>query len=310
MQPLIASQIRGNWATVLLPVTDDDAVDLTRLDHQLHAIIAAKVDGLYTNGTAGEFYNQTTAEFAAASELVAERCNAAKLPFQLGASHMSPVETLERVRIAAALTPSAIQVILPDWFRVTDEEAIAFLWRVAEQARPIGLVLYNPPHAKRVLTPSDIGTLADAVPALLGVKVADGDAAWYTAMRPHMPRLSVFVPGHHLATGVANGAAGAYSNVACLSPAGAQRWTNQMQTDLPAALAVEQRVRDFMSEHIAPLITTQGYTNQAVDKLLAAIGDWAPIGTRLRWPYRSIDPTVADQLRPIAHQMLPEFFAD
>ncbi|WP_221469121.1 hypothetical protein [Cohnella nanjingensis] len=30
------------------------------------------------------------------------------------------------------------------------------------------------------------------------------------------------------------------------------------------------------------------YCNAACDKLLGAIAEWAPIGTRLRWPYASI----------------------
>lgn len=44
-------------------------------------------------------------------------------------------------------------------------------------------------------------------------------------MKPVKQKLSVIVPGHHLATGFAYGVGtGAYSNVACLSPKGAQRW--------------------------------------------------------------------------------------
>jgi hypothetical protein len=81
-----------------------------------------------------------------------------------------------------------------------------------------------------------------------------------------------------------------------------------MQSDLTAALEIEQRVRTFMTIHIEPFISEQGYANQAVDKLLAAIGDWVPMGPRLRWPYRWIDPAEAERLRPIARAQLPEFF--
>lgn len=307
-QPLRAEQLRGNWATLMLPIAADDSIDYGRLAGELDALVAAGVDGLYTNGTAGEFHTQSEAEFDAIHALVAERCHRAGMPFQIGASHMSAQLSLDRIRRAKALQPAAFQVILADWFPLKEAERVACLERMAAAAEPVGLVLYNPPHAKVVLTPAQIGRLHAAVPALIGVKVADGDAGWYAEIRAHCQGLAVFVPGHHLATGIANGAAGSYSNVACLSPGGAQRWYEQMLTDLPAALELEQRIRRFMDAEIVPFIVRDGYANPALDKLLAAIGGWAEVGTRLRWPYRWIDPAEAVRLRPIAQALLPELF--
>jgi dihydrodipicolinate synthase/N-acetylneuraminate lyase len=140
------------------------------------------------------------------------------------------------------------------------------------------------------------------------MKLSDGNVSWYAQMREYADGLSVFVAGHHLATGFMHGACGAYSNVACLHPAGAQYWWWLMQHDLPAALDLERRIVAFFLRHIIPYITEQGYCNAACDKLLAAIGGWADVGTRLRWPYRGIPQEEADRLRPIAHQMMPELF--
>lgn len=306
MKPLTAPEIYGNWATLLLPINADDSIDYARLDDELHYLTSAGVNGLYTNGTAGEFYTQTEDEFDRLHELVAARCEAAKLPFQIGASHMSFQLSLNRIRRAAALKPSAFQVILSDWFPLQEAEMIICLQHFAEAAAPINLILYNPPHAKRVLTPAQIGALKRAVPQLVGVKVAGGDEHWYAEMRQHCAGLSVFVPGHFLATGYGQGAAGAYSNVACLHPVGAQRWYDLMTADLGAALEIEQRIRQFFADYITPYITQQGYPNAAVDKLLSVIGGWAKIGSRLRLPYRWIGETEAVRLRAIAQRMIPE----
>jgi dihydrodipicolinate synthase/N-acetylneuraminate lyase len=310
VKPLASHEIKGTWAAVLLPIDERDEIDLARLDAELEVLLASGVDGLYTNGTASEFYTQSEAEFDRIHEMVAGRCEAAGMPFQIGASHTSPQACLDRVRRALRHRPSAIQVILPDWFPVGDSEAVAFLSRVAEAASPISLVLYNPPHAKRVLQPEDFGRLKAAVPALAGIKVAGGDRDWYARMRQSGPDLSVFVPGHHLATGIRHGAAGSYSNVACLNPAAAQQWYRLMTRDMDAAAAVEQRLRDFMDQHILPYIRQEGFSNQAVDKLLAAIGGWAPVGTRLRWPYRWISQADAERLRPAAREIIPEFISN
>ncbi|MGO4722364.1 MULTISPECIES: dihydrodipicolinate synthase family protein [unclassified Inquilinus] len=300
--------LRGNWATLLLPIADDDSIDFGRLAEEVDILVAAGVDGIYSNGTAGEFHNQTEREYDAIQALLAERCGA--LPFVIGACQPDPSIARERVARARALAPAAIQVILPDWWPLTEAEAIDFLELMAESAGAVPLVLYNPPHAKRVLSPPELGRLVRAAPAVAGIKLADGDAAWYAAAKAHLSGTALFVPGHHLATGVSHGvAAGAFSNVACLSPAGAQAWTDRMAVDMAAALDLDRRICHFMDEHVVLFRTQQGYSNAALDKLLAAIGAWGPVGTRLRRPYRWIPESEAARLRPIARSLMPELFA-
>lgn len=306
MNALTAHEIYGNWATLLLPINADESIDYGRLDAELEYLTTAGVNGLYSNGTAGEFHTQTEDEFDRIHERVAARCEAAGLPYQIGASHMSMQISIGRIRRSAAFRPSAFQVILADWFPLHESEMIVCLEQLAAAADPIGLVLYNPPHAKRRLTPAQIGALKRAVPALVGVKVAGGDDAWYAEMRAHCGELSVFIPGHHLATGFSQGAAGAYSNVACLHPVGAQRWYDLMRVDLDRALEWETRIRQFFDQFISPYITRLGYPNGAADKLLSVIGGWAQVGSRLRLPYRWIDDTEAARLREIAARLIPE----
>jgi dihydrodipicolinate synthase/N-acetylneuraminate lyase len=310
MRPLETKEICGTWATLLLPIKEDEGIDFLRLEDEIEYLLASGVDGIYTNGTAGEFWAQSEEEFHRIHLLVAEGCEKAGVAFQIGVSHMSPQVSMQRLKRAVEFGPGAIQVILPDWLPLTDDETIDFLQRMSEAADPIGLVLYNPPHAKRVLEPVVYSKLKEAVPSLVGVKVVDGDAAWYVDMQKHAANLSVFVPGHHLASGIHQGAAGSYSNVACLSPSGAQGWYELMKTDIEAALEIEARLRSFMDEHIAPLQMKYGYSNAALDKLLAAIGGWSDVGTRLRWPYRWILGFEAERLRPIAKQTIPELFPE
>ncbi|WP_205510648.1 dihydrodipicolinate synthase family protein [Longitalea arenae] len=308
MKPLQAADIRGNWATLLLPINDDDSINYNKLSEEIDFLIRMRVDGIYSNGTAGEFYNQTEEEFDTVSNILADKCKNAGLPFQIGACHTSPVMARERVKRAAALQPGAIQVILPDWSAPAMREVIYYLQVLTEIAAPVGLVLYNPPHAKKRLTPEEFYQLKEAGINLVGCKTVGGDAAWYTAMKKWAPEISIFVPGHHLATGISLGAHGAYSNVACLHPAAAQQWYELMLTDLPRALNIEKWIQLFMSQYIQPFISIHGYSNQAADKLLAAIGGWSHVGTRLRWPYKGIDEGEVTKLQAIAHEMMSEFF--
>ncbi|MES2691969.1 MAG: dihydrodipicolinate synthase family protein [Verrucomicrobiota bacterium] len=309
MKPLSASEIRGNWATLLLPIQADDSIDYALLGEELERFIAVKVDGVYSNGSAGEFYTQNEEEFDRVNALLAERCERAKMPFQIGLSHTSAQIARERLRRAKALAPSAFQVTLPDWFPPSLPEVLTFLETMAAEAGSIPLIVYNPPHAKRKLTPDEWRTVADRVPGVVGMKVPGGDDAWYAAMQPVMARLSVFIPGHLLADGLRRGGRGAYSNVACLSPGGAQRWYDLCIQSPDAGRALGQRIATWWGANIAPLITRDGLANFAADKAAAVAGGWLPgFTTRLRWPYRSAEMDVARRIGEAARRELPELF--
>ncbi|WP_299664893.1 dihydrodipicolinate synthase family protein [uncultured Polaribacter sp.] len=303
------NEIKGNWATLILPINIDGSIDYGLLGTEIDVIISMGVDGIYSHGSAGEFYNITEDEFDRCTDLLANKCQSANMNFQIGVSHMSPIISLERLQRIRYYKPSAVQVILPDWFVPTLDESINFLKRMEEISDNLGMILYNPPHAKKVWSLEDLAFMKKMIPSLIGVKVAGGNLEWYTKMTQLIAKdLSVFIPGHHLATGIKNGAHGAYSNMACLNPKAAQKWYNLTQTDMESALALEQRIQVFMSTYIAPLIEKDNYSNMAMDKLLVQIGNWIDFKPKLRWPYKSVDSKLAEELRPHAKKIIPEFF--
>ena len=309
MQPLCSKKIFGNWATLLLATDASGSIDMTRMADEIDTLVASRPCGIYSNGTACEFYTLSREEFMEISTLLAGKCESAGVPFQIGVSHMSPQESLERLRLVRGLHPGAVQVILPDWFPVTDREAVTFLKTMADEAGDIPLVLYNPPHAKRVLEPSSWAALKKEVPQLVGVKVFDrgGTPEWYALMREHGAGLSVFVPGHRMVSGILNGAHGAYSNVACINPFAAQKWYEQSLADMEGALELERRIQAFMAECIDPFIVKMHYPNHACDRFMALVGGWADVGASLRWPYDSIPVSYVPSVRRRAHDIIPEF---
>ena len=283
------------WATLLLPLNADDSIDFARLEAQVAVLASSEVDGLYAHGTAGEFQTLTEDEFDRINAMLA----AAGKPFQLGASHPSAQVQLSRVERAAKMVPGAIQVIVPDWLPLNARELLAFLQRVADVAGEVPLVLYNPPHAKTAVPPRQLCELAEVLPSLIGLKTAGGDKAWFDEATKS--GLAIFVPGHFLASMSLLGAHGSYSNVAALSPTGAVRTARDLD--------VERRIAEFFAAHVAPLQKI-GLSNPALDKFLAAVGDWADVGTRVRWPMQSATAEQVEAARPAARRLLPELFQD
>ena len=310
MKPLSHNSLKGNWATLLLATNDKEEIDHKALEDEIDYLISSTPNGIYSNGTAGEFYTQTEDEFIKVNELLALKCERSGTPFQIGVSHTSPQISLERLKLIKHLRPGAVQVILPDWFPVIIDEAIDFMMRIEDVAEGIPLVLYNPPHAKKILKPSEWMRIKEKTKSFIGVKVFDNnrDSNWYKDVNETISGISVFIPGHHLATGLLSGMHGSYSNMACLNPVAAQKWYLMINDNPDDGLELEKRILLFMEKLIAPFITRDKYPNQACDRFMALVGGWANIGSKMRWPYRSIPVEYIEKTRAEAMDIIPEFF--
>lgn len=307
MEPLTSATLKGTWSTLLLSLNETDEIQWDGIAHQLNALAEAEVDGIYFNGTACEFYTQSHEEFLRLARTTAAFCETKKIPFQIGASHAHPAESLRRIEQTRELNPGAFQVILPEWTPLTWNEILQFLERMIAAAAPIPLVIYNPPNAQKVLTPSEWNQLASEVDRVIGIKVLGGDDTWHAEMQPVADRLSVFIAGIHLASGVIQGCArGSYSNLACLSPQGAVRWGRRIHSDPEKALLQEAEIRKVFGTAVAPF--RGKFSNSALDKALATAGGWAKLTPRIRWPLSSIPPSDIQLLSKQFREGLPFLF--
>ena len=65
MHPLTHTTLVGNWATLLLATNKNGEIDYKRMGDEIDILIASSPCGIYSNGTAGEFYTQNEEEFKA-----------------------------------------------------------------------------------------------------------------------------------------------------------------------------------------------------------------------------------------------------
>ncbi len=300
------TDIRGVWATIINRLDEQGHLDLTTIDDQVSAYARAGVAGIYSGGTASEIHCQTEAEFEEISTRFAEAARAVDLPFQIGAAHPLPQGSLRRIAFSARLEPLAIQITLPDWTSLDFDSVRLFLNRAVTAAAGCPLVLYNPPHAKTVLTPAQMNEITKSYPSLIGLKCGGGDAAWYADMAPALKRISVFIPGHFYASGVRQGAHGSYSNMACLSPKAAVDWAQMSDA---AAAEMEDRIATFNAEAIAPIIA-RGHPGFVCDKAMATAGGWAKMNPRMMWPYTGATDEDILLIRSAAKRHIPEFTSD
>ncbi|MFD2262873.1 dihydrodipicolinate synthase family protein [Lacibacterium aquatile] len=300
---------RGVWGAVMLAIDGKGEIDWGATEATIAKLCDAGVAGVYSNGTACEFHCQTEAEFDRLSELVASVAGKAKVPFQIGISQSNPRVARDRLRRISGIGAAGAQFTPPDWWAPSEDEVTRFVEGLAEAAPQMPLILYNPPHSKRRLTLEQIAALRTAVPTLIGAKLPAGDADWYAEMRRLLPGFSVFVPGHTLASGYAQGAHGSYSNVACLSPKGALSWWEQIRRDPEGALALQARIQAFITDRVLPFRARYNVSDAGLDKAIAAAGGWGNISPRLLWPYSSVPEAEIAPLASAARAAFPEWWS-
>ena len=71
---------------------------------------------------------------------------------------------------------------------------------------------------------------------------------------------------------------------------------------------MERRIQTFMTAQVEPFIVKEHYPNHACDRFMALVGDWADVGAKLRWPYRSIPEEYVEKVRREGRRIIPEFF--
>lgn len=119
MEKLTSGTLFGNWATLLLATGKDGTLDFSKLGDEIDVLTATSPNGIYSNGTACEFYSQSLDEFVRISELLADKCRKSGTKFQIGVSHPCAQESLARLRSIKSLEPCSDSPFLPGFCSMT-----------------------------------------------------------------------------------------------------------------------------------------------------------------------------------------------
>ncbi len=129
-------------------------------------------NGIFCNGTNGEFFVLHTDEKVAVTETCVDEV-AGKVPVVGHIGEISTRETIKLGKRIAALGVDAVSVITPYFIPLKQEELIAHYTAVAD-ALTVPVFLYNiPARTGNTLAPETVRTLADH-PNIIGIKDSAG----------------------------------------------------------------------------------------------------------------------------------------
>ncbi len=304
---LTRSSFRGPWAGLPVAWKDDDTFDEKTYRQDVARCCAAGVPGVYTGGTTGEFYAMEFEEFAAVADAAIAECKQARTPVMIGCTSTFTRGALRRARYARDKGADAIQLAIPYWMALTDDEIVRFFEEVAQAVPEIPISIYETLRAKRPIPLEVHRRIHQAIPQVLMVKSNEETLGCSKEGCAALNDLyNVFVGEHLICELGPYGAVGCCSSLVYMNP----RYTLTMFELLyakqwDALKPMTDRVRRFFVDGLAA-ISSKGCLDSAIDRLLGRTTGFLKTSLRCRGPYTSCTEADMAQLRAWLQVHAPE----
>ncbi len=287
LTPLTRKTLRGVWCALIVPWTDRDELDSRRLVKEVRAYGGTGVHGVYTGGTTGEFYAQDDTTYEKITHTVCDEAHALGLPVQIGASALSTRTARRRIRVALRAGADAIQIALPFWLELKDDEVQRFVREIVAEAGKTPVVLYLTGRSKRKIAPEFFGELAAEFPTFIGTKDTGLDVPALKAVLKAAPGLAVF-GGEDFLEKIPAGGRGGYCSITGLNAGQVvELYTlcaaGRLAEAKPLALALNRYTYEAL---VNPLVKEAGLWDSAIDRIQRVAGGGV-VGLRCQSPYRS-----------------------
>ena len=164
------NQLVGPWAGLPIAWKSDDSFDEKIYRGDVARCCAAKVPGVYTGGTTGEFYALEFEEFKAVTDATIQECRNGHVPVMIGCTSTFTLGAVRRAQYAAGKGADAIQIALPFWMEVPDGEVVSFFKQVSDAVPGMPITIYETRRAKKAISLELHQKIHQAVPAVIGVK--------------------------------------------------------------------------------------------------------------------------------------------
>jgi dihydrodipicolinate synthase/N-acetylneuraminate lyase len=173
------NELQGIFTPNMVPLDDAGNINEDELRRYIDWLIGSGVQGLYPNGSTGEFLRFTADERRQITRIVCEQCHG-RVPVLAGAAEANVRETLRACEVYADYGARAVAIVSPYYYRLRPSSVYAYFHAIASQS-PIDVTLYNIPL---FATPIDIETIKRLaeLPRVVGIKDSSGDIAFMLRM--------------------------------------------------------------------------------------------------------------------------------
>lgn len=167
------AMIQGIYTPNLVPFNDDSSINEGELRRIVNWLIEKGVNGLYPNGSTGEFIRLSFEERKRVIRIVAEETRG-RIPILAGAAESNIMMILDACKTYADLGCTAVSVTGPYYYKVS-QESIEYFFRELAKRSPIDIVLYNIPQFSNEISVPVVKRLAMDCPRIVGIKDSSRD---------------------------------------------------------------------------------------------------------------------------------------
>lgn len=166
-------RITGILTPNITPVDSAGRVDEDRLRGYVDWLIEHGVDGLYPNGSTGEFVRFSPQERRRIAQVVVDQ-TAGRVPVLAGAAEATVDETIAACHAYGEMGVRAVAIVAPFYYQLSSDAVHAYFTQIARSV-DVDVTLYNIPM---FASPIDVETatrLAMEQPRIIGIKDSSGD---------------------------------------------------------------------------------------------------------------------------------------
>jgi len=304
---LTRENLRGVWVSVTLPWDEDGNLDEATFRQNVAKLIESGVQGLYTTGSTGEFYALDWDEFRRMVDAFAAETQGRVLT-QVGCTWLNSRDSIRMARYAAERGVDGVQVALPFWMELNDDEVLQYFVDLGRACPDVGLVHYNIRRAKRFLTGRDYQRICARVPNLIGTKFGSSEFAAWMELQINGPELAHFVGEGDLVMGMMFGAKGVYCSHALMNPRFILDWFSLCERgEWDEAARIQWRVNRWLVKAVYPLLGA-GHLDPTLDKAFQEMVGWLKGSRWTRPPYIPLTDEEMTRLIEDTKAYYPEMF--
>ena len=163
--------IRGIWSPMPTPFDRAGEVDLDRVRELTDRLIEGGVDGLFPNGTTGEFALLDREERRRVVEAVVDRANS-RVPVLAGVCDPAVRNVVSFAKDAQDAGADGVVATPPYYFRL-DEEGLYAHFKMIHESVSLPLVLYNIPEWTHNFVPVSVVSRLAGEGAIVGMKYTE-----------------------------------------------------------------------------------------------------------------------------------------